>query len=348
MKYIRAFLVFSAALSLSFSFSSPAQATPVAKVNDQLIVGPADGHKPFIDSIDHAKSSVDMVMFHLTDPDVIASLKKASSRGVAIRIILDREITSRSTPSTSVMNDLKTAGLQVQLSSPGFTITHEKSMVVDGSSLFITTMNMTRMADKTRDFGIITDDASAITEYKLFFDTDWKNAQTGGAVTPSNSTRLVWSPNTSQQTLVHFIGSAKKSVAVEVENLGSIEMQNALTDAAKAGVEVKILVPACVFGDSPRRNETYLDELTTAGVNVRVMRGPLSASKPYIHAKAIVVDGEKFFVGSENFSFNSLTKAREVGIIVEDVSLAAKVAGVLKSDFAIGGTRSAGAAEKCD
>jgi cardiolipin synthase A/B len=41
-------------------------------------------------------------------------------------------------------------------------------------------------------------------------------------------------------------------------------------------------------------------------------------SNPYIHAKMIIADQKRAFVGSENLSLNSLTAAREVGIIVSD------------------------------
>ena len=41
----------------------------------------------------------------------------------------------------------------------------------------------------------------------------------------------------------------------------------------------------------------------------------------YMHAKIIVVDGRRAFVGSENISAQSLDQNRELGIIVADSSV---------------------------
>ena len=52
--------------------------------------------------------------------------------------------------------------------------------------------------------------------------------------------------------------------------------------------------------------------LVRAGVDVRLN----SASELYIHAKAVISDGNKAFVGSENLSYESLDMNRELGILL--------------------------------
>ena len=338
--------------SFSVLFSFLAIATTLGAstsfAQDQLIVTPRDAHQPFLMAIDGAKSKVDMVMFHISDQDAIKALKDAQTRGVQVRVILDGVIASKSKTAPAIIADMQSAGVTVHMSSPAFTITHEKSMLVDDKSLFITSINLTTIASRTRDFGIVTANAADIAEFKKFFETDLQNALTGAGLTPTNATRLVWSPDTSLKQIIDFIGSAKKSVLAEVENLGSLEIQAALIQAAKAGVEVKLTVPMCILGDSPNRNEPYLDELIQGGVSVRVMGTPSTALKPYIHAKTIVIDDQKFFVGSENFSFNSLTKAREVGIISSELPIASDIATVLKSDFGVAEVRTLGKAAVCN
>ena len=39
---------------------------------------------------------------------------------------------------------------------------------------------------------------------------------------------------------------------------------------------------------------------------------------PYMHAKIVLADGKKAFVGSVNISTNSLERNRELGILVSD------------------------------
>jgi cardiolipin synthase len=73
-------------------------------------------------------------------------------------------------------------------------------------------------------------------------------------------------------------------------------------------VDVQVVVPNSLDKDDKEAVKT----LTGKGVKVR------DISSPYMHAKIIVVDGKKAFVGSVNISKNSLDNNRELGILVSD------------------------------
>ncbi len=62
----------------------------------------------------------------------------------------------------------------------------------------------------------------------------------------------------------------------------------------------------------------------------------VTVSSPYVHAKAIVVDGKTAFVGSENLSTGSLQYNRELGVIFTVASQVQKVSTTIGSDFAKG------------
>lgn len=55
-----------------------------------------------------------------------------------------------------------------------------------------------------------------------------------------------------------------------------------------------------------------------------------------IHAKAIVADGTRAFVGWENLSGGSLGYNRELGVLFSDPAQVAKVSSTIASDFAGG------------
>ncbi len=55
----------------------------------QLLVTPSPDHAPFVRAIDAATSSIDLAMYHLTDPQVVDALVRATGRGVRVRVILD-------------------------------------------------------------------------------------------------------------------------------------------------------------------------------------------------------------------------------------------------------------------
>ncbi len=60
----------------------------------------------------------------------------------------------------------------------------------------------------------------------------------------------------------------------------------------------------------------------------------------YLHAKAIVVDGTKAWMGSVNGSTTALTKNREFGIYFDDSTDVSSLDSIFSSDFANTGAES--------
>ena len=54
-----------------------------------------------------------------------------------------------------------------------------------------------------------------------------------------------------------------------------------------------------------------------------------------MHAKIIVVDGVKAFVGSENISSQSLDQNRELGIIVSDATVLSRLQSTFQTDWGV-------------
>src|SRR5262245_22927161 len=136
----------------------------------RLIVTPnAYGYPEFVQAIQAATRSIRMVMYHLTDPRVIDALVNAAQRGVDGKVILDRG-GLLGEGGQEVMARLSRGGVDVRASSPGFSLTHQKSMVIDGTTAFITAINLTRSAGETRDLGVIVSDSSIIREMQTVFD----------------------------------------------------------------------------------------------------------------------------------------------------------------------------------
>ena len=52
-----------------------------------------------------------------------------------------------------------------------------------------------------------------------------------------------------------------------------------------------------------------------------------------LHAKCVVVDGSRFFIGSQNIRPVSLDRRREVGLIAEDEAMARKIERVFDEDW---------------
>jgi cardiolipin synthase len=103
----------------------------------------------------------------------------------------------------------------------------------------------------------------------------------------------------------------------------------ALRDAARDGVDVRLLVPSS--SDVPFvRNLTRIGyrELLRAGVRIWEWDGPM------LHAKTIVADGRWTRVGSSNLNPSSLFGNYELDVLVEDAALAERMEHQFRRDVA--------------
>jgi phosphatidylserine/phosphatidylglycerophosphate/cardiolipin synthase-like enzyme len=289
-----------------------------------------NAHQPIVDAINQASKSVKMVMFHLSDPDVGNALISASKRGVNVRVIFDRG-QWRSPNDQNLVNGMKAAGVNVVQATTGFRITHEKAMVIDDNKAMISTMNQIKTYMKMFDMGIFTSDQGVINEWNQVFEVDWQNAASNGHQTPAlSNSNLLWSPVNSADRLIALIGTAQERIELTVENLGHEGIQAALIAAAQRGVAVRVVVPKCDVV-KPAFNLPFVQALRAGKVDARMMPGPATEATPYLHAKSIVVDQSRVYLGSENFSLSSITLSREVGIIAQDSGLAGNVDSLFES-----------------
>jgi phosphatidylserine/phosphatidylglycerophosphate/cardiolipin synthase-like enzyme len=268
-----------------------------------LIVEPDDGVAPVLAMIAHAQRSIALVEYELEDPAVIAALARAVDRGIAAKVILD----SASSHNQSAFDALTAAGVPVRWASSAFPYTHEKALLTDGTHLLVMTFNLVPNYYPTgRDFGITDDDPADVAAMETVFDADWRGAVAPPVSDPGND--LVWSPG-SRTVLIDLIAGASRSLDVYNEEMADPAIRAALARAAGRGVAVRVIMTY-----SAEWHDAFV-ALADAGVHVRTF--PAGAQEPYIHAKAIVADGDRAFVGSENFSATSLDRNRELGLRVD-------------------------------
>ncbi len=286
-------------------------------LNDAVMVATPDNqHDMIIKTLLNAKKSIFMSMYHLTDPAVIQALIDVRARGLSVQVLLDSSSLQNPKYKT-IFDQLAAKQVVVTATSSQFAITHSKAFVVDEKVAFVSSMNLVGHFQEMRDFGIFTMDADIIREILVVFKADVENAKNNTMITPALSNpNLVWSPVNAEQKLADLIDSARSNINLVVENLGQTTViKDALTRALSRKVTVRVIVPKCDLNPNPYYNFPALYDLATAGAQSRVTAEPSTATTPYMHAKAIIIDHKIAFVGSQNFSFTSLTKARELGII---------------------------------
>jgi phosphatidylserine/phosphatidylglycerophosphate/cardiolipin synthase-like enzyme len=291
-------------------------------------VEPSAGYGFLDRAVASAKHSIDLSMYELEDHAFEADLVARARAGVVVHVVLDTDygIKNVNAPAAGV---LTRGGVRVTW-APSSQIFHAKYLIVDGSILFIGTGNLTsQWYSSTRDFWVRDTNHADVAAASATFAAD---ATHQGARLGTGTGDLVWSPG-SAGALVALIGSAKRSLLVENEEMDNYGIESALEGAAQRGVNVEVVMTY----DSSWHSA--LAELASAGVHVHV----LASSQVYIHAKVICADctasGGTVFVGSENFSTSSLDYNRELGIITKAATVVGPVQSVVTGDYAQGSTR---------
>ncbi len=295
-------------------------------------IEPSPDYSEMVKEIDAAKSRVHLSNFHLTHQDVVQALIRAAARpGVDVQVILDKAIAARDR-NPNVIEQLKAARVPVKEGSTGFSISHAKVLLVDDIAM-ISTINLVRHSDTTRGVALFFNDMRVVKALAEILALDWKNADTNGTESPAVIPDfMVVSPVDSRKKLIDFIGSAKTHLQIEVENFLDKEIIAAVEKAHSSGVKVEIVVPRCNFSNRDM-NMPAVQQLSSKGIAVRMMPGPTAAATPYIHAKFMIADESRMYVGSINFSKNSMNLAREIGILAEVGALTSQVQAAFNDDF---------------
>ena len=166
-------------------------------------------------------------------------------------------------------------------------------------------------------------------------------------VTSVQAGRLVLAPDTALDTdgILGLFGSATHRLSIEAFYLDEVwrggpnPFLEAAFAAAHRGVSVRILLDgswASVEADAgtnddvmARINGRARNESVSLEARLLEPRGPIER----LHNKGAVVDGRAVLVSSMNLALGSATENREVGLIVEDPSLAATFEAAFDADW---------------
>ena len=289
-------------------------------------VQPTDSGAALLSAIRGAKKSVHMTMYLLTSNEVIGALGDLKQAGKDVKVILNRNFPTSTNENQGAFTTLKNRGVQVQWAPTGYTFTHAKTILIDSEKALIMTMNLTYSSAKTNREYLATDtDPDDVADLEKIFDADFSNKAIHVA------SKLVISPdgaNTLHPTRSHlkqFIDSAKTSLDVEAQSLSDTTIVDAIILAHQAKVAVRVVVDAQTITTDGQK--AAIAKLKEYGVPIRGLKSP------DMHAKAIVVDESRTFVGSQNMTPTALTQNREVGVLTDAASEAVKGSQVIRGDF---------------
>lgn len=276
-------------------------------MSHKLIVLPDDTGKPLIDAIDGARKSLNIRMFLFTDPTLLQAVVAAQQRGVNVRVMLNPARRSGQSENEASRKTLEDAGVTVRDSNPAFALTHQKSMVIDGHTGFVESLNWEpRDLTLTRDYAIVTTHGHEVDEMIACFEADWAHDK----FEPQGHSPLIWCPNNGRQRMAQFIDAAEHTLWLQNERYQDQVIIERLVRAVTRGVKVRILAkpPHTLKPDKLGEGVGGLRILQDVGAKVHTLK------HLKLHAKMMLADGKRALVGSINLAPGSFDARRELAI----------------------------------
>ena len=315
------------------------------RAETSLTVLPDDGRDIYFRAIDAARREIRIEICVLEDPQILERLQAALQRGVRVRVIVDRgkygELPSE---RANLAQYLTSAGGELHLSNPIFPRSFPKIILIDSHLVVYGSacLDQTTFA-QYRDFAHSSESGPLLRELHRLFENDWAHSAPVGQVPPPfNPTPwifgrdLIVSPVNGAERLVRLYQEAQRTLDVYTELLGNPVLESQLAAAVARGVHVRLIAPIAVNGGGPDVQELQLASLVAlaaAGVHVHVSGPGESAERPYMHARAAVVDGTIAYLGSISLSADAISFNREMGMLVREPSVVERLGAQFESDY---------------
>jgi cardiolipin synthase A/B len=291
-----------------------------------VIVLPDDSARPIIEAINNARESLRIKMFIFSDPDLLKAVLAAHQRGVKVRIMLNPARRSGEKENDETRTILTEAGVDVLDSNPAFDVTHEKSMVVDGHTAYVKSLNwQTKNLTETRDYAIVTTDKHEVEEIIECFEADWSRRE----FSPGQHSHLIWCVGNGRQRLGQLIDGAKHSLWLQNERYQDPVMIEHIVRARERGVHVHVMArpPHKLKRDKLVEGVSGLRILRDVGIKINKLK------HVKLHAKVLLADGERAIIGSINLAPGSFDSRRELAIEVREDHVVTRIHDVLRHDW---------------
>ena len=275
----------------------------------KLIVQPDDGVAPLLAAIRRARKSVDIMVFRFDRADLRQALADAVGRGVVVRTLIAHTNSDGPRRLRKLELDLLAAGVTVARTADDLLRYHAKFFVVDRSRAFILAFNFTALdINRSRSFGIEVRTRRMVQELLALFDAD-----AGRQPYKPGAPDLLVSPLNARDRLAAFIRAARHQLFVYDPKLSDPKMLALLRERVRAGVDVRVI-----------------GQVAKAGA--AITSAPLDGRR--LHARAIIADSRRAFIGSQSLKRLELDKRREVGLIIRDRAIVRQMESVFAEDWA--------------
>jgi phosphatidylserine/phosphatidylglycerophosphate/cardiolipin synthase-like enzyme len=340
----------------------------------RAFVLPDAGELP-VQELRRAEKRIRLAGYTLASEGVTDALIRAHRRNVSVSVLVDAEpVGGMSRRQVQRLNALARAGIEVRaIGGPRarYRFHHAKYAVIDDRAL-VTTENWKPSGTgghSNRGWGVLTNQSAIVEGLAETFaaDTGWTDARPWRVVradveaveapvatgrfperhaptsVPVARTELVLAPETAEGRVRRLLGNATESIWIEQPSVGGLRQPfvNASIAAARRGVTVRFLLGSAWYNEEENRRiaerlRTIEDrEDLDLAVRLANPRGRFDS----IHAKGVVVDGDRVLLGSLNWNNNSARHNREVALVLHGEAVGAYYQSVIRGDWEGGATR---------
>ena len=277
----------------------------------KLLTQPGDGIGALLRGIEKAKKTIEIVIFRFDRQELERALENAVKRGVSVHALI--AYTNRGGEKNLRKLEMRflAAGVTVARTADDLVRYHGKMMLVDRKELYLLAFNFTYLdIENSRSFAIITKNSALVSEAAKLFHCDTKR-RTYRAGSPN----FLVSPVNARKELSALIKEARKELLIYDLQIADRSIIDLLRDWAKAGVQIQVI------GELKRK---------VNGIAVRKL------NRLRLHARVIIRDRSKMFIGSQSLRGLELDARREIGIIFRDSKVIPSVIKTFEADWEAG------------
>jgi len=322
-----------------------------------------------LETIRGAEDRVLLAGYTFASERIAAALEAAAARGVDVRVLLDGDpIGGISRRQARVLDSLAASGASVSLlAGPRgrYAYHHAKYAVVDDRAVVLTEnwKPAGTGGRSSRGWGVVVDQARIVEGLAETFRADagwraarpWSEVRRGRSFEPAGAangsyptryspetvpverTRLLVTPDNAADEVVSVLDGADDSVAVLQMSVGGPDQRflRAVLRAARRGVDVRVLLSSAWYvREENRRLVDHLRERADAeDLPIQVKLADPRGRFEKIHAKGVIVDGERVLLGSLNWNDAAATGNREVVLALAGDSVGAYYGAVFDADW---------------
>ena len=280
--------------------------------------------------IEHTYKTLDIAIYGYDNvPAITDALNRAKERGVNIRFVYDQSLPVEKTyyKDNDIITKLASESKSDITNSPTTAnmIMHNKFIVSDDSKVFTGSLNLS--GSGLSDFDVNNVVIINSTEIAEVYKKEFEQMLNGNFhkskrsyrdkmkyIAGNNEVEIYFSPqDNAVQRITELINNSENYVYVPTFLLTHRKISDALIDAKRRGIDVRMIIDA----NGASTSHTKIKELRESGI---LLKTEIFAGK--LHAKSIIIDDKYIITGSMNFSYSGSDKNDENTLIIKNTGLA--------------------------